>query len=300
MLKSQFIRFIFLILLFDYSRAFSETNVNSIVVFDFVISSEFPSEIKNTLTRNFIEELKQTGNFEITGITKRDKILSNLGNQITITIDEEKRKKAGELLDVKKIFTGTVWKVEGITNISAQIIDAETGKQDVTMRIRCSCTLEKLHEQVKILARRIAGLPDDWSPKREVKESQVKKAEETGNAEFSRKLLRYEDERKSVGGAWALSFFIGFGSGNFYSNNPKAGISFLFLQLIGIGIIGQGNDPLSGIFIFLLARQVDWIYAIYGTVRYNKELREKILKSNLYPYVSLAGKTPVYGFGMRF
>ncbi len=281
-------------------------NGNSIVVFDFILSGDFPPEIKNTLTATFIEELKKTGNFEIIEIKRRDEHVAKFGTQLSIISDEEKRKNFGHLLGVKKIFAGTLWQSDETIQISLHIINAETGKTDATIKMRCKSTPEELNKMIKVLARRAAGLPDDWSSEKESRPTPPEKIDESPEKEesYTDKLLRYEEERKSLLGAWALSFFIGFGTGNFYGGNPKAGLFFLATEFTGLALIAQPDfDSIAlGALIFVVFRQVDWIYAIYGTGKYNEELMKKILisRNNYYPYVSLAGNAPVYGFGVRF
>ncbi len=258
------------------------------------------------MTETFIEELKKTGNFEITEISKRDEYLAKFGTQLSVMVDEEKRKNFGRVLGVKKIFAGTLWQIDDTIHISLQIINTETGKTDVTMKMRCKCTPEELNRMVRVLARRVAGLPDDWSPEKEVPPTPVKKRDKSLQEKepYSIKLLRYEKEKKSIGGAWALSFLIGFGTGNFYGGNPKAGLFFLATEFAGLVLIAQSDfsSIVLGTLTFVVFRQMDWIYAIYGTSKYNEELMKKIMisRNNYYPYVSLAGNTPVYGFGLRF
>lgn len=168
MLKFCNSRSIFLIIFFLVSsESILKADENSIFVFDFAVSEDLPPDLKDTLTGSFIEELRKTGNFEITEISKRNQILSKLGTQLSIIMDPEKRRKAGELLGVGKIFAGSVWKVGEITHSAVQIFDGETGRLETTIKIGCKCNPDELHEKVKVLARRIAGLPDDWVPEGE-------------------------------------------------------------------------------------------------------------------------------------
>lgn len=113
---------------------------------------------------------------------------------------------------------------------------------------------------------------------------------------------------KSAVGAFALSFFIGFGAGNFYSENMSVAYATLLAEAIGLGAGAAGwvlllyistdpNDPnkpldydffdseplpeeilaMSGTAIFAVSRIIDITCAVLSTINYNRGIKTRFI-----------------------
>jgi hypothetical protein len=110
-------------------------------------------------------------------------------------------------------------------------------------------------------------------------------------------------EQKSVAGAWALEFFVGFGVGHYYAGSTKWGIvgtASSGVQWTGIGILiasvyeGGLYYLTPGIILTIIGsvgHTVSWIATISATEDRNLELREKFRSARgpslLVPVLSL-------------
>lgn len=87
---------------------------------------------------------------------------------------------------------------------------------------------------------------------------------------------------RSPAAAWALSFFVGFGIGNFYADAPAWGGATLASELLGalLAVAGasSGDDGLlgAGIAINRAAWVCDWAGAIVNARTFNEGLRARL------------------------
>lgn len=87
---------------------------------------------------------------------------------------------------------------------------------------------------------------------------------------LAQEVQEIQGEAKSVFTAWALSFFLGFGIGNYYTGDYAWGVLAAVFQAVGISLVAIGfDDPHAGFFfgvggaLWLTAWCADWGGAIY-------------------------------------
>ncbi len=129
-------------------------------------------------------------------------------------------------------------------------------------------------------------------------------------------------KKKSMFKAVALSFLIGFGTGNFYADNNWPGYVTFTMQLIGFSVLGAGlgmyysADPqpvfsdnvleasegllLGGLILGLSGRLLDIGFSIYSVHDYNRRNEFK-LQSNIMPiYFRDHNQTNFVGLAYKF
>jgi hypothetical protein len=157
-----------------------------------------------------------------------------------------------------------------------------------------------------------------------VKEKETKPEEEFETTEegYSIPKSKLQFKKKSMFKAFALSFLVGFGTGNFYAENHWPGYVTFTMQLIGFSVLGAGlgmyysADPkpvffdnvleasegllLGGLILGLSGRLLDIGFSIYSVHDYNKRNEFK-LQSNIMPiYFRDHNKTNFVGLAYRF
>jgi hypothetical protein len=139
---------------------------------------------------------------------------------------------------------------------------------------------------------------------------------------------RLADQDKSLYAAFALSFFIGFGSGNFYAGNTPRGYLFLMLEfltgaLLAGGIAAYYADPdadtadsvispsegmmLGGGVLFIGSRAGDVISAVMNARDYNQRFKFKFSEQtprkipSVYPtLIRTNDRSMAYGLSWQF
>ena len=84
-------------------------------------------------------------------------ILSEQGFQISDCTTEECAVKVGRLLGVDKMAVGSIGKLGKVFILNLQILDVETGEIVEMVSDKCPCTIEELHDRVKIMAQKLTG-----------------------------------------------------------------------------------------------------------------------------------------------
>lgn len=84
-------------------------------------------------------------------------------------------------------------------------------------------------------------------------------------------------DEKSVLLAWALSFGVGFGAGNWYADAPGQAIFAALGEISGIVLIilGKGGGRAAGLATLVGAWALDWSSAIHSARQYNERLKDQ-------------------------
>lgn len=145
---------------------------NFVAVMDIELGPDVPKELKIPLTQGIIDEIVNTGKFQVIDRANRDKILVEQGFQLTECVSEECRVKAGRLLGVGKLIVGSVYKVGKVFFSNLLLINVETGQIENSIKHKCPCEMEELLEVIPSIARKmIAG-------EEKIYETQVKEEKE--------------------------------------------------------------------------------------------------------------------------
>lgn len=135
------------------------------------------------------------------------------------------------------------------------------------------------------------------------------KSLETGSLHSSELVIL--PNQKSPVIAWALSFFFTLGIGQYYAGSWQTAIPVTALELASLGMFAGGAvtgiRPLvyASAAIFGAAWLFDWIYAIFATLRHNKDIIEHIkLSRSIRPSFSFAvmkeNNDSIMGLGITF
>ncbi len=128
---------------------------NFIAVMDIELGAGVDKALKVPLTQAIIDELVNTGKYQVIDRANRDKILAEQGLQMSECMSEECRVQAGRLLGVGKLVVGYVYKVASVYFATLQVINVETGKIENSIKHKCSCTVEDLLDVVPSIARKM-------------------------------------------------------------------------------------------------------------------------------------------------
>ncbi|MFA5858071.1 MAG: CsgG/HfaB family protein [Elusimicrobiota bacterium] len=119
-----------------FNNAYSENQKLNIAVADFNARnvSELDSAAISDLVRT---ELVRLDSYNVVDRGNMEKILAEQKFQLQNCTDQECIIKMGRLLNVEKIVTGYVIKIEGVYQISISFVNVETGKIEQSERMRC-------------------------------------------------------------------------------------------------------------------------------------------------------------------
>jgi len=110
------------------------------------------------LTDIIIEELVRMKKYKVIDRANRDKILSEVGFQMTGCTDSSCTVEAGRILGVGKIVVGTITKIGETYLISLQLVNVETAEVEIATRETCQkCELDNLINTAANAARKLMG-----------------------------------------------------------------------------------------------------------------------------------------------
>lgn len=248
-----------------------------IVVLDFVISTGLPYSISTTLVDSITNFLKGS-QYRVMERKVRDTILKMERYKPPPMLNEHSISTLRNILNVDIIIWGSILAHKKHLLVSISIIDAEKGKLIGGGRKRL------LLEEVNNLPNSVYEIIGEIL--------NIKKSFETY-------------KRKSVGVAWALSFLIGFGTGNFYAEAKTAGTIFLLGEMgtamcTIIGLFDSSIKKTSECFIgWILLRTIDWIYSIPATYNYNIR-QEKTKRRSILILPMVESKKAGIGIRIKF
>lgn len=140
-----------------------------IAVMDLNCGKDIDSKLKAPLTNIVIDELVQQNKFTVIDRANRDKILSEVGFQMTGCADESCTVEAGRLLGVGKIVVGSVDKFSSTYLISLQLINVETAAVEASATEKCKCEVDGLIDSVRAATVKLVEDKKDPAAKPEVK-----------------------------------------------------------------------------------------------------------------------------------
>jgi len=133
------------------------THKVNIAVFDFEGKGITQAEA-SALTERFRSVLVSTNKFNVVERQKIKLIMDELGLQLSGMVSEKSISKAGELLGVNRIISGTIGKIGDTYTVDLRIIAVETGKVIRTVSQNTNGSKENLIALLERLAKRFAGI----------------------------------------------------------------------------------------------------------------------------------------------
>lgn len=123
--------------------------MNYLAVMDLKCGDGVQKSIGPLLTDIIIEELVKSKKYTIIDRANRDKILSEVGFQMTGCADETCTVEAGRLLGVGKLVVGSIDKIDETYVIRLQLINVETAAVEQASSKSCKCDIEGLMQTVR-------------------------------------------------------------------------------------------------------------------------------------------------------
>ena len=111
-----------------------------------------PSEC-SLLSDSIRQELFSTGRYRIVDRKNMDQILKEQGFQLSDCTSQECAVQVGKLLGVEKMVVGSIGKLGQKFMLNLQLLNVETGEIESMASDECPCTVEKLSEKIRVLAR---------------------------------------------------------------------------------------------------------------------------------------------------
>lgn len=105
------------------------------------------------LSDSIRQELFSTGRYRIVDRKNMDQILKEQGFQLSDCTSQECAVQVGKLLGVEKMVVGSIGKLGQKFMLNLQLLNVETGEIESMASDECPCTVEKLSEKIRVLAR---------------------------------------------------------------------------------------------------------------------------------------------------
>jgi len=105
------------------------------------------------LSDSIRQELFSTGRYRIVDRKNMDQILKEQGFQLSDCTSQECAVQVGKLLGVEKMVVGSIGKLGQNFMLNLQLLNVETGEIESMASDECPCTVEKLSEKIRVLAR---------------------------------------------------------------------------------------------------------------------------------------------------
>ena len=134
----------------------AEFSKTKIAVLDFQLQGEkFDNQDMGTIVAEwFITAMVREGRFDVVERRLLEKVLSEQKLAMTGIVDANSASQIGKVLGVKVIITGSVMKLQNITEINARIIDVENGSIITAENVR-ALSNTNLQELVVEMSRKI-------------------------------------------------------------------------------------------------------------------------------------------------
>jgi len=130
---------------------------NFLAVMDLDTGKGVDKGISAPLTNVVIDELVKMKKYKVIDRANRDKILSEMGFQMTGCVDSSCQVEAGRILGVGKMVVGRIDKLGESYVIFLQIIDVQTASIDASARESCKCDEAGLLTTAANTARKLMG-----------------------------------------------------------------------------------------------------------------------------------------------
>ncbi|UCD84531.1 MAG: cytochrome c3 family protein [Deltaproteobacteria bacterium] len=137
-----------------------KSNQNYIAVLDLHEKEDVPQDIAVQLTDSLQQEMLKTQQYTVFDRAYRDKKLTEQGLQIKDCLSIECFIKAGQLLDVGKVVTGSIDRFGRSCYINVQLINVNTALVEASADAICEeCSSSELICPVKNIAKKLLGIP---------------------------------------------------------------------------------------------------------------------------------------------
>ncbi len=148
---------LFIFLFFLHGLPQQTTKKVHIAVFEFEARG-IPENEAKVLTDRFRSVLVSTNKFVVVEREKVQLILEEIGLQLSGALAGDAYSKAGKLLGVDRIITGTIGKVDNTYTVDLRVISVKSGKVVGTVSENVSGSRENLIALLERLAKRFAGI----------------------------------------------------------------------------------------------------------------------------------------------
>jgi len=129
---------------------------NYVAVFDFEVTTG-DKGISRPLADSVIYEFSQSDKYEVIDRGNMNKILEEQKFQMSGCVAQECKVEAGQILGVGKIVSGSVGMVGNTYFLTLQLINAQTGKIEISVMDKCKCEPDELLDSTMKLAKKLLG-----------------------------------------------------------------------------------------------------------------------------------------------